>query len=143
MEANSFWRKLINYETVSYFIAGILTTLVDYLVFALVNEFLKRQALVRDPAVFAAAAGWAAAVAFAFAVNKLAVFRSFDLSPGVLAREAAAFVGARAVSGLITVAFIWLTVSVLGWNEYLSKVLSSVFSLVFNYVASKLFIFKK
>ena len=32
------WKKILNYETVSYVIAGVLTTAVDYIVFALVNE---------------------------------------------------------------------------------------------------------
>ena len=33
--------KLINYETMAYLICGVLTTLVDWLMFALLNEQLK------------------------------------------------------------------------------------------------------
>ena len=38
---DSIIKKFVNYETVSYIIVGVLTTLVDYIVFAIVNESLK------------------------------------------------------------------------------------------------------
>ncbi len=137
-------RKLINYETVSYLITGVLTTAVDYLVFALVNEFMKRQGILfPDPVLTATAVAWAAAVTFAYFTNKLAVFKNYDFRPGYLLKEIAGFAGARVLSGLIVMVFMWLTVDRMGWNEYLAKILSSAFNLVFNYVASKFFIFKK
>ena len=136
-------KKIINYETCSYVIVGILTTAVDYIVFAAVNESMK-PAYGSDAAAMAGTViSWAAAVAFAYITNKLAVFKSFDFRPSRLIKEAAAFVGARLVSGIIVLIFMWVAVGILSWNEYLSKILSSVFNLVFNYAASKLFIFKK
>ena len=139
-----WFRKLVNYETVSYFITGVLTTAVDYLVFALVNETMKRHGvLVPDPVMTATAVSWVAAVTFAYITNKLAVFKNYDFRPGYLLKEAAGFAGARVLSGLIVMVFMWLTVNQMGWNEHLAKILSSAFNLVFNYVASKFFIFKK
>ena len=135
--------KFVNYETCSYIIAGVITTAVDYIVFALVNERLKEVTSVNAAVMAATVISWIAAVAFAYISNKLAVFRSFDFRPSNLIREAAAFVGARLLSGVIVLVFMWIAVSRLGWNEYLSKILSSAFNLIFNYAASKLFIFKK
>lgn len=135
--------KFVNYETCSYIIAGVLTTVVDYLVFAVVNERLKTACSVNTAVMAATVVSWIAAVAFAYISNKLAVFKSFDFSPSKLVREASAFVGARMLSGVIVLVFMWVAVSMLGWNEYISKILSSAFNLIFNYAASKLFIFKK
>ncbi len=136
--------KIFNYETVSYVIAGVLTTAVDYIVFIIVNEALGAHGISEVKAVTAATViSWSAAVLFAYVVNKLAVFRNFDFRPVHMAREFAAFVSARVLSGAITLILMWLMTGFAGWNEYLAKVITSVFNVVFNYVASKLFIFKK
>lgn len=136
--------KIFNYETVSYVIAGVLTTAVDYIVFIIVNEAMGAHGISEVKAVTAATViSWSAAVLFAYVVNKLAVFKNFDLKPAHMAREFAAFVSARVLSGAVTLILMWLMTGFAGWNEYLAKVITSVFNVVFNYVASKLFIFKK
>ncbi len=140
---NTFLRKICNYETCSYFIVGVLTTAVDYIVFAIINEVLKQSMGVNRASLIATVVSWVAAVAFAYISNKLVVFRNFCFEPGYLIKEAAAFFGARLLSGVIVLIFMWLAVSVLNWNEYVAKILSSAFNMIFNYVASKLFIFKK
>ena len=136
-------KKIICSEASLYIIAGVLTTAVDYIAFAIVNEALKGSLGVTRSSFVATIAAWILAVAFAYISNKLMVFKSFNFAPGYILREAAAFAGARLVSGLVVLVFMWAAVSLLSWNEYLSKILSSVFNLVFNYAASKLFIFKK
>lgn len=137
--------KLLNYETISYVIAGVLTTLVDYVVFALVNESLKRSAAFSEvqAAMAATVVSWLAAVLFAYVTNKLLVFRNYDFHLGHLSKEISSFFAARLISGLITMALMWLMVDLFRWNEYVAKILTSVFNMVFNYVASKLYIFKK
>lgn len=142
----SNWKKkLMNYETVSYLIVGVLTTLVDYLAFVLVNESLQAGgAVTKDTAVMAATLlSWLLAVLFAYLTNKLIVFRNFCFAPAYLARECAGFFAARLLSGVITFFLMWLMADLLSWNEYLAKIFTSVFNMVFNYVASKLWIFKK
>ena len=134
---------LIKSEAGLYIIAGVLTTAVDYIVFAVVNELLKGHLGVTHSSFIATIAAWVLAVAFAYISNKLMVFKNFNFQPGYLIKEVSSFVAARLMSGLIVLVFMWLAVSVFAWNEYLSKILSSVFNMVFNYVASKLFIFKK
>ena len=137
------FKKVLNYETVSYVIVGFLTTAVDYVVFIIVNELLKRRGVAGpDAAVTATAVSWTAAVLFAYIANKLAVFRNYDFRPSNILREAVSFFAARVISGLITLGMMWLMTGLLGWNEYIAKILTSVFNLVFNYVASKVFIFK-
>ena len=63
------WKRFVNRETISYVIFGVLTTLVDWLVYR----------IVRWPGysvAFSTAVSWASAVLFAFVTNKLFVFRS-------------------------------------------------------------------
>lgn len=137
-------KQLINYETISYLIAGVLTTAVDYVVFILVNENLKRLGSPQERAVLLATVlSWAAAVLFAYVVNKLFVFRNYRFSPKYLLRELGGFLAARAGSGIAVLTLMWLMTGPLCWNEYIAKILTSVFNMVFNYVASKLWIFKK
>lgn len=145
MNIQTIKKKLLNYETISYLIAGVLTTLVDYAVFALVNESLKRGAVFGEveAAMAATVISWIAAVLFAYVTNKLLVFRNYDFHPGHLSKEFSAFFAARLLSGLITMVLMWLMVDRLRWNEYAAKILTSGFNMVFNYVASKLYIFKK
>lgn len=138
-------RNILNYETVSYLIAGVMTTAVDYVVFILVNEKMQGSGrFSAESSIMAATAvSWIAAVLFAYLVNKLAVFRNYNLRPRHLLREAAGFFAARAVSGALVFVFMWVMTGPLLWNEYVAKVLTSVFNMVFNYVASKVWIFKK
>ena len=136
-------RKILNYETITYVIVGVLTTVVDYIVFILVNESLTSAGTAGpDAAVTATAVRWVAAVLFAYIANKLVVFRNYDFGAVHILKEAAAFFAARIISGLISLFLMWLMTAVLHQNEYLAKVLTSVFNLVFNYVASKVFIFR-
>jgi len=138
-----FVQKCLNRETVMYVIMGVLTTAVDYIVFAIVNELLKRGgADVTSSSQTATVIAWICAVAFAYVTNKRYVFQSTDYTPKNLVREILQFFGARILSGVITLVLMRLFVRG-GMNEYLAKILTSVFNLVFNYVASKLLIFKR
>lgn len=82
------WEKCINYETISYLICGFLTTAVDFGIYGLLRETGLSVEL-------AQAMSWLAAVLFAYVVNKLVVFRNFNMRPLYLAKEAGAFVAAR------------------------------------------------
>jgi len=136
-------QKLLSRETLIYVIVGFSTTAVDYVVFALVNELMKRGgADIATSSTVATVAAWIAAVLFAYVANKVFVFQSKDWSKNNVLREMAGFVGARILSGVITVLLMRLLVGI-GMNEYIAKVITSGFNMTFNYFASKLFIFKK
>lgn len=134
------WEKCVNYETVSYLICGILTTAVDFAVFTLLRHIMDMEVGVSQ------ALSWLAAVLFAYVVNKLIVFRNYNMRPSCLIKEAGAFVAARAFSGVVT----WILMMVmvrLGGNrgfiyELFCKFISSVINMVLNYVFSKLWIFR-
>ncbi len=75
------WKKCVNYETISYLICGILTTLVDWVSFWLMNEQWNLDYRLST------ALSWLAAVVFAYVVNKLIVFRNYQFKPSHLWKE--------------------------------------------------------
>ena len=140
-------QRWINAEIITYVFCGVLTTLVDWLVFALLNEHLKTDYRV------ATALSWLCAVIFAYIVNKLVVFKNYQFQPARLFKEWWSFFAARAVSGVMVMVMMVFFVDVLLWKNiylgnltlgvYLAKAIVSVINLVVNYVLSKWWIFKK
>lgn len=130
------WRKFVNRESVSYIIFGVLTTLVDWLTYAVCwNAGVDYR--------ISTVISWLAAVLFAFVTNKLFVFQSWKFQPSYVWKELVSFVTCRAATGVFTLVAMIVMVDGLGWNEFFGKLVVSVISLVLNYVFSKLFIFKR
>lgn len=129
-------KKYLNKETISYLIFGVLTTLVDLVIFELLLRMNVHYLIAQGVA-------WVGAVAFAFVTNKLFVFESKDTSRAVVLRELVSFVGARVVSGVISTVFLAILVEWFSLSEMLAKLCTQVFVVIANYVFSKLFIFRK
>ena len=123
--------------TVLYLFFGALTTVVNYAVYFPLYNFAKLTAT--ESNVIA----WAVAVIFAYITSKLFVFENKGWGRTVILPEFARFVGSRVISGAVETITIFLTVDVLFWNGNLMKVLLAFFVIVFNYVASRWFVFKK
>ena len=134
------WDKCVNHETISYIICGFLTTAVDFGVYTFLRELELGVGVSQ-------ALSWLGAVLFAYVVNKLIVFRNYDLHPAYLVKEAGAFVAARAFSGAVTWVLMVAMVKLGGDRgmlyELFCKLTSSVINMVLNYIFSKVWIFKK
>ncbi|MBR6400443.1 MAG: GtrA family protein [Firmicutes bacterium] len=134
--------KYINRETISYLIFGVLTTIVNYFVSFLVMHFCTN--IRYDVRVnVATVVSWIAAVLFAYVTNKIYVFRSKTRDIKSILREMTAFFAARLLSFGFEIVWMNLTVNVLHWNFYISKLIAQVVIVILNYIFSKLFIFKK
>lgn len=134
---NKIWGKFVNRETISYVITGVMTTLVDWGSYALMRRAGIDYRL-------ATAGSWAAAVLFAYVTNKFFVFRSMSLHPKTVWKEFVSFVLCRVATGLFTLVAMMVMVDGMGIKQdFICKVITSVISLVLNYLFSKLFIFKK
>lgn len=134
---NKIWGKFVNRETISYVITGVMTTLVDWISYALMRRAGIDYRL-------ATAGSWAAAVLFAYVTNKFFVFRSMSLHPKTVWKEFVSFVLCRVATGLFTLVAMMVMVDGMGIKQdFICKVITSVISLVLNYLFSKLFIFKK
>ena len=122
-------------EVISYLVFGVLTTAVNYISYLILSPFFWHTTI---PTVIA----WVLSVLFAYVTNRRFVFRSHTGGKKALG-EAGAFFAARALSGVLDVLFMAVFSDWLGFNDKIIKLVSNVFVVIFNYVASKLVIFKK
>ena len=125
------------YDLITYLVFGVLTTVVNYIIYLPCYNLLQLSASVSN------AIAWVVAVAFAFVTNKPFVFRSHDWSAKVVVPELVKFVGTRIGSGALETLILFVTVDVLLWNGNLWKLVTSVLVVVLNYVGSKLLVFRK
>ena len=126
-----------HYDILAYLFFGVLTTVVNYVV------YLPCYNLLHLSAAFSNVIAWVAAVAFAYLTNKPFVFKSCDWSAKTVIPELTKFVGSRIVSGALETVIIFITVDLLLWNGNVMKLVTSVLVVILNYVASKLLVFKK
>ena len=135
-------KKLRNFcckhkDILIYLFFGGLTTVVNYLVYLPLYNFLHFSGVVSN------ILAWCVAVIFAFLTNKPFVFRSHDWSLKTVIPELGKFVGCRIGSGALETGIIWLTVDCLQWNGNLMKIVTAVIVVILNYVGSKLLVFRK
>ncbi len=140
-------KKLLNRETLLYLVFGVLTTLVNFVVFDLCNRLLgERYVLLSETAAFVIS------VLFAFFTNKPFVFQSKDWSWQTLKRELPSFFGGRILSFVIEALLVLLARDLLHAGQYsllgingltLAKVPISVLVVILNYLFSKLLVFRK
>lgn len=123
-------------EFLSYVFFGVLTTAVNYLSYLLLAPFFSTTTI---PTAIA----WALSVIFAYVTNRIFVFRSQARGLKALAWEILTFFGARLLSGVLDVGIMWIFADTLKLNDKVVKLASNVFVVLFNYVASKLVIFRK
>lgn len=126
-----------HYDILAYLFFGVLTTLVNYIVYLPCYNLLHLSASLSN------VIAWAVAVAFAYLTNKPFVFKSCDWSAKTVIPELSKFVGSRVLSGALETAIIFVTVDLLSWNGNVMKFVTSVLVVILNYVASKLIVFKK
>ena len=132
------WKLAEKYRDILvYLVFGVLTTIVNYLVYLPCYNLLQLSATVSN------VIAWVVAVAFAYLTNKPFVFGSHDWSANTVIPELTKFVGSRVASGGLETAIIFVTVDLLAWNGNLMKLATSVIVVVLNYVASKILVFRK
>lgn len=122
---------------VLYCVFGMLTTLVNYLV------YFPLFYLLNFTAVLSNSFAWLAAVLFAFFTNKSIVFGCGDWSFRAVFRELALFTGCRLFTGVLETGFLFLAVDLLNWESVVCKLAISVVIVIVNYISNKVFVFKK
>lgn len=126
-----------HWDVVPYLFFGVLTTVVNYLVYIPCHEWLG------VPAAASNAIAWVVAVAFAYLTNKPWVFKSHDWSVKTVVPELGKFVACRVGSGVAETLILLAFVDWLGMNGMIWKLITSVLVVIVNYVGSKLLVFKK
>lgn len=125
------------YDILSYLFFGVLTTVVNYIIYLPCYNMFDLSASVSN------VIAWIFAVAFAYLTNKPFVFKSHDWSVKTVVPELTKFVGSRIASGALETVIIFISVDLLLWNGNIMKLVISVLVVILNYVASKLLVFRK
>ena len=125
------------WDIITYLIFGVLTTVVNYMVYLPAYNLLGLSASVSN------VLSWAVAVAFAYLTNKPFVFKSHDWSKETVIPELTKFISCRLASGAMETVILLVTVDLLGWNGNIWKLLTQVLVVILNYVFSKLIVFRK
>lgn len=145
-------KSILNRETILYLIFGVLTTVVNYVVFFLCYNVL----LGGKGSIYANVLSFVIAVVFAFFANKLFVFESKRWSISVLKKEIPSFFLARIGSFFIEELGLLIAEELLKLNQFeivkignavidgvaIVKVALAVIVVLLNYVFCKLFVFK-
>ncbi len=126
-----------HWDIFSYLFFGVLTTIVNYVVYLPCYNLLAFSAVVSN------AIAWAFAVAFAYLTNKPFVFKSHDWSMKTVIPELSKFIGCRIGSGVAETIVLFLAVDLMGWNGNLWKLFTNVMVVILNYIGSKLLVFRK
>lgn len=125
------------WDIITYLFFGVLTTIINYLVYLPVYNILGFSAAVSN------GIAWVVAVTAAYLTNKPFVFKSHDWSAKTVIPELTKFVSCRIASGVMETVILLVTVDMLQWNGNIWKLVTSVLVVVVNYIASKFLIFKK
>ncbi len=128
---------LKHYDILVYLIFGVLTTVVNYLVYLPCYNLLHLSSSVSN------IIAWAAAVVFAYLTNKPFVFHSHDWSSGTVIPELTRFIGTRLGSGALETLILFVFVDLLRMNGNIWKLATSVLVVIINYIGSKLLVFRK
>ncbi len=125
------------WDILMYLVFGVLTTIVNYVVYLPVYNVVGLSAAVSN------AIAWVVAVVFAYLTNKPFVFKSLDWSWKTVGPELTKFVSCRVASGVMETVILLITVDMMGWNGNIWKLVTNVLVVIVNYFGSKLLVFKK
>ncbi len=137
---NSMLKKVINLEMFYYIVFGVLTTVVNLVVFAVFIKLLGTKFT-----LVANVIAWIVAVAFAFVTNKFIVFKSKSTESQTLLKEIISFTVARLLSLGVEEVGLAITQFVFHADEKgtaIAKIILQIIVVIMNYVFSKLYIFK-
>ena len=137
-------------EIIMYLIFGVATTIVNFGIYSTIVVILKSSSSLSIAAYVAVAnvVAWVCATFFAYITNKLYVFHTHNWQLQYIIREAGMFFTTRGLTGvfeLIAVPalyYIGMKQAVFGIDGFVAKAIISIIVVIFNYVFSKLLIFK-
>ncbi|HNW87501.1 MAG TPA: GtrA family protein [Candidatus Limiplasma sp.] len=133
-------------ELARYIVAGVLTTvlslIVSYGCYILLSENHTINGANTLQLMIGNGVSWVVAVIFAFWINRRMVFRVQGGTAGSKGREFVEFIAARAASWALLEEGVAALIKLMGVSNTWNRLIVLVLVTVFNYVASKFWIFK-
>lgn len=135
-QIKTYWNRYR--EVIFYLIFGVLTTVVNYIVYFLATRVFSIHYMA------ATIIAWIVAVIFAYVTNRRWVFQSNAETAGARRGEFIKFTGGRILSLLLEAVIMFVGVELLQLRalDWAVKTVAQVFVVIFNYVLSKFFVFK-
>jgi putative flippase GtrA len=124
-------------EIILYIFFGGCTTIVNVILYYICSRWLYLSV------VGSTLLAWWISVLFAYITNRILVFRSHNKEARAILFEFAFFFVCRLLTGFLDILIMYLFVDRLGWQDLIMKLLSNFIVIITNYIASRLFIFKK
>lgn len=131
------WDIFMTREVITYLISGVLTTVVNWVLYWLIVEKFGMEELSGN------ALDWVLTVAFAYAINAFWVFESKFTNWFAEGRKILKFYAARLLTFVIEEGGILIFVKELKFNGLVIKAVLAVIVIILNYIFSKLFVFLK
>ena len=125
--------KLVDKEIIMYLIFGVLTTLVNIIVFYITSDLFMIATI---PSNIIA---WILSVLFAYVTNRRFVFSS----KGDIKKELLSFFSVRLLSLVIDTIIVYIGIDVLIFDPLVVKIASNIVVVIANYIFSKFLVFKK
>lgn len=133
----SIIRRLPLYrEQIAYLFFGVLTTLVNYIIYFSLSFGGIYYAVANAIALVCS-------ILFAYVTNKRWVFQSRTVGFRATFQEFATFMGGRAFSAVVDMVTMVVLISLLHSGEIFAKIFTGILVIVLNYIISKCFVFKK
>lgn len=130
-------------EILMYLIFGVLTTVVSFITACIAKWGLESAGLASGyVSTISTVISWICAVTFAYITNRLWVFDSEAKGFKGIITEAAGFYGGRVFTLIVETVMMYIGVTLLSINYWISKIIANVVVLILNYVISKLLVFR-
>ena len=133
---NKLIKKLLDRDVILYIIFGILTTLVNFVTFYILNSLMKVNANISNLVAIPLA------ILFAYFTNRKWVFHTQAKGFKENFNEFCKFIAGRAVTMIIEF-FGWMLLFMIPIPEIISKLIVSVIIVILNFFISKFFAFKQ
>lgn len=135
MDIKTLYQRYKN--IIPYGIFGVLTTLVNVIVYWTAARFLELEVM---PSTVIA---WILAVLFAYMTNRKWVFHSIAVTAAEIRNEIISFFVCRLATGMLDWGCMYILADCMGVYDVAVKILSNILVVILNYMASRLVIFKK
>lgn len=122
---------------IRYLFFGICTTIIN------IMSYYACTYMIGWTVVSSTVVSWLLAVSFAFITNKIWVFESKTWNKGSVIKEVLSFFLCRILTGVLDLIIMIVSVKILGWSDILMKAISNIAVIMLNYIASRLFIFRR
>ena len=123
-------------DLIPYAVFGVLSTILN-----IVSYWILAHP-VHMPVMASTITAWIITVLFVYVTNRKWVFHSEAVGTQAVVKEIISFFACRIGTELIDLAFMFIFVDKLGFNDMVIKVIANVVVIIVNYIASKFVIFR-